>query len=200
MLNGVNNILVSGNKALNDIVAGANDTVNQVVSQLPKPQPAPGLTVVQAPKNPRADRDWFEEPPATPLDDDETGPAPAHVQAWIDEAIVELRKAGIEVSDADADRIWQIIAHESSGDPNAINDWDSNAAAGIPSQGLMQVIPPTFEEHKLAGHDDILNPVDNIIAGVRYTIDRYGSLAGHPGIESMESGGPYRPYSATTGR
>jgi soluble lytic murein transglycosylase-like protein len=198
----VSNVLASANRNLNDVLADASNTLNQVVRQLPKPQLAPGLTIAQRPRKPRietADHD-LSQAPVTALDDDETGPAPAHVQEWIDEAIVELRKNGIEVSDADAERIWQIIAHESSGDPNAINDWDSNAAAGIPSQGLMQVIPPTFDAYKLPGHGDILNPVDNIIAGVRYTIDRYGSLAGHPGIESMESGGPYRPYSATIGR
>jgi hypothetical protein len=193
LLNGVNNVLVSANKTVNDVLAGANETVHQMIGQLP-----PGLTIVQAPTKPKPAPS--REAPATALDDDETGPAPAHVQEWINEAIEELRKNGIEVSEADAERIWQVIAHESSGDPNAINDWDSNAAAGIPSQGLMQVIPPTFEAYKLPGHDDILNPVDNIIAGVNYTISRYGSLAEHPGIESMESGGPYRPYSATPGR
>ena len=40
--------------------------------------------------------------------------------------------------------IWMIIQHESGGNPNAINNWDSNAAAGMPSKGLMQTIDPTF--------------------------------------------------------
>lgn len=35
----------------------------------------------------------------------------------------------------------RIILKESNGNPNAINNWDSNAAAGNPSEGLMQVIP-----------------------------------------------------------
>ncbi|MGH3989690.1 MAG: transglycosylase SLT domain-containing protein, partial [Pseudonocardiaceae bacterium] len=36
-----------------------------------------------------------------------------------------------------------IIVHESGGNPDAINNWDSNAARGTPSQGLMQTIPAT---------------------------------------------------------
>ncbi|MEV0148066.1 MULTISPECIES: WXG100 family type VII secretion target [unclassified Nonomuraea] len=94
----------------------------------------------------------------------------------------------------DIQRIWTIIYHESGGNPSAINNWDINARNGIPSQGLMQTIPPTFQANSLPGHGKILEPVDNIIAGVLYTYRRYGSLAGHPGISSLESGGGYRPY------
>ena len=95
---------------------------------------------------------------------------------------------------ADIEKIWTIIHHESGGNPNAINLWDSNAAKGIPSKGLMQTIDPTFNGHALPGHGNIWNPVDNIIAGVRYTFSRYGSLNGHPGIDSLNNGGGYQPY------
>lgn len=71
---------------------------------------------------------------------------------------------------------------------------NSNAAKGTPSKGLMQCIDPTFQAHKLPGHDDIYNPVDNIIAGVRYTFDRYGGFEGHPGLKSMAGGGGYQGY------
>lgn len=71
---------------------------------------------------------------------------------------------------------------------------NSNAAAGHPSKGLMQCIDSTFNAHKLPGHDDIYNPVDNIIAGVRYTIDRYGSIANTPGLQAMSQGGGYVGY------
>lgn len=37
-----------------------------------------------------------------------------------------------------------IAQRESSFNPSAQNNWDSNAAAGIPSYGLMQFIQPTF--------------------------------------------------------
>ncbi|MPZ79929.1 MAG: transglycosylase SLT domain-containing protein [Actinophytocola sp.] len=122
------------------------------------------------------------------------GPPPGNVQEWIRQAIEELRKQGINVSEADAQRIWQIIEHESGGNPHAINDWDSNAAKGTPSKGLMQCIDPTFDSYKLPGHGDIWNPVDNICAGVNYALSRYGSLADVPGIKATEGGGGYVGY------
>jgi uncharacterized protein YukE len=122
------------------------------------------------------------------------GPPPGNVQEWIKQAIEELRKQGINVTEADAQRIWQIIQHESGGDPHAINNWDSNAAKGTPSKGLMQTIDPTFNSYKLPGHGDIWNPVDNICAGVNYAISRYGSLANVPGIKATEGGGGYVGY------
>src|SRR5215831_9550273 len=68
---------------------------------------------------------------------------------------------------------------ESGGNPNAINLWDSNAKAGIPSQGLMQVIPPTFAAY--AGpyrSRGIRDPLANIYAAVAYAIARYGASIG----------------------
>jgi hypothetical protein len=71
---------------------------------------------------------------------------------------------------------------------------NSNAKAGHPSKGLMQCIDSTFQGNKLPGHDDIYNPVDNIIAGVRYSIARYGSVSNVPGIRAMSHGGAYQGY------
>ncbi|WP_344056415.1 transglycosylase SLT domain-containing protein, partial [Prauserella halophila] len=122
------------------------------------------------------------------------GPPPGNVEQWIKEAIKVLQENGIPVTEENIDQIWTIIEHESGGDPRAINDWDSNAAKGTPSKGLMQCIDPTFDSHALPGHGDIWDPVDNIIAGVSYTFDRYGSLEQHPGLESIASGGGYQPY------
>ena len=122
------------------------------------------------------------------------GPPPGNVQEWIKQAIEILRQNGINVTEADAQRIWQIIQHESGGNPNAINNWDSNAAKGTPSKGLMQCIDPTFNSYQLPGHGDIWNPVDNICAGVNYALSRYDSLANVPGIKATESGGGYVGY------
>lgn len=113
---------------------------------------------------------------------------------WIEDAIRVLRAQGYDISDSDAAIIATIIEKESGGDPHAINLWDSNAAAGIPSKGLMQTIDPTFDSYKLPGHGDIWNPVDNIIAGTRYAIERYGSLDNVPGIVAMAGGQGYRGY------
>ena len=67
---------------------------------------------------------------------------------------------------------------ESGGNPFAINLWDSNAKAGIPSKGLMQVIDPTFRAYARPGFDsNIYDPLSNILASIRYAVSRYGSLA-----------------------
>ena len=122
------------------------------------------------------------------------GTPPGNVQDWIQQAIRILQANGIPVTEANINQIWAIIQHESGGNPHAINDWDSNAAKGTPSKGLMQTIDPTFNSYKLPGHGDIWNPVDNICAGVNYAISRYGSLDNVPGIKAMASGADYRGY------
>ena len=69
------------------------------------------------------------------------------------------------------------ILRESSGNPNAINGWDINAQNGIPSKGLLQVIPPTFSTYHVAGTSkNIYDPVANIVAAANYAADRYGSM------------------------
>jgi soluble lytic murein transglycosylase-like protein len=116
------------------------------------------------------------------------------VEAWIREAITILQANGTAIDESSVDEIWTIIEKESGGNPNAVNNWDSNAAKGTPSKGLMQTIDPTFNAYKLAGYNDIFNPVDNIIAGVRYTYDRYGGFGNHPGLASISVGGGYKGY------
>ncbi|GAA4897408.1 transglycosylase SLT domain-containing protein [Actinomycetospora straminea] len=124
-----------------------------------------------------------------------TGPAPAgQVGDWIRQAMAILQESGVPPEKMDPADIATIIDRESGGDPNAVNDWDSNADRGTPSQGLMQTIGPTFEAHKLPGHDDIRDPVDNIIAGVRYAVARYGSVSRVPGVEALARGDAYVGY------
>lgn len=126
---------------------------------------------------------------------DSGSPAPqGQVKEWIEEAMKILQENGVDTSKMSENDIWAIIQHESGGNPHAINNWDSNAAAGHPSKGLMQCIDSTFQSNKLPGHDDIYNPVDNIIAGVRYSISRYGSVSNVPGIKAMSHGGAYQGY------
>ncbi|POO71774.1 phage portal protein [Bacillus amyloliquefaciens] len=91
--------------------------------------------------------------------------------------------------------LMTIAQHESGGNPNSINLWDSNAKAGHPSQGLMQTIPSTFEDHKAQGMNDIRNPIHNAAAAIGYIKSRYGSISNVPGIKSMAHGGPYVGYA-----
>ncbi|WP_155059865.1 transglycosylase SLT domain-containing protein [Streptomyces blattellae] len=75
------------------------------------------------------------------------------------------------------DGIYRNIMRESSGNPAAINNWDSNAAAGTPSKGLLQVIDPTFQAYHVAGTlFDPYDPVANITAACHYAYHRYGSI------------------------
>jgi len=116
------------------------------------------------------------------------------VKTWIAQAISILEQHGYKASQLDAAAVNTIIQHESSGNPHAQNNWDSNAKAGHPSKGLMQCIDSTFDQYSLPGHKDIWNPVDNIIAGVRYAISRYGSIDNVPGIRAVHAGGSYVGY------
>jgi hypothetical protein len=121
------------------------------------------------------------------------GPS-GQVGDWVRQATAILADHGIPTDKMNPDDIATIIDHESGGDPDASNGWDSNAARGTPSQGLMQTIGPTFDANKLPGHGNIHDPVDNIIAGVRYAIKRYGSVSNVPGVEALARGGSYVGY------
>lgn len=122
------------------------------------------------------------------------GRATPQVQRWIDEAVAVLAANGDDTTRLDPSDIWTIIVHESGGDPRAVNDWDSNAAGGTPSQGIMQTIGPTFAAYALPGHGDIWDPVNNIIAACRYILDRYRTTAQVPGVAALRSGGVYEGY------
>lgn len=88
-----------------------------------------------------------------------------------------------------------IVTHESSWNASAVNRTDSNAAAGHPSQGLMQTIPSTFAAYALPPYNkNILDPLSNLIAGERYAISRYGALTNVPGVKGVASGKGYVGY------
>lgn len=90
-----------------------------------------------------------------------------------------------------------IVTYESGWNPNAINLTDSNAAAGHPSQGLMQTIPGTFEAYRLASLPDVItDPLANLVAGIRYAVSRYGSLTNVPGVVGVANGTGYVGYDA----
>jgi TP901 family phage tail tape measure protein len=86
-----------------------------------------------------------------------------------------------------------IIQHESGGNPLSINLWDSNAAAGHPSKGLMQLIDDNMK-FALPGMNDIWNPIDNIAAGIGYIKSRYGDIFNVPGVKAVAEGRPYVGY------
>ncbi len=103
---------------------------------------------------------------------------------------------------------------ESGGNPLAVNRTDSNARAGHPSTGLMQVIAGTFDAY--AGpyrnvgpflNGVSVNPMANIYAGVNYAAHAYGvnnlaGVLGHGhgyaagGLVMPSQRGAHRPHSA----
>ncbi|OCC12434.1 transglycosylase SLT domain-containing protein [Streptomyces sp. PTY087I2] len=96
------------------------------------------------------------------------------LDGWIRESLAIMAERGIPGT---YEGIHRNIMRESSGNPNAINNWDSNAAKGIPSKGLLQVIDPTFQAYHVPGTStDSYDPVANITAACNYAADRYGSI------------------------
>ncbi|MFE0648645.1 transglycosylase SLT domain-containing protein [Streptomyces sp. NPDC059534] len=97
-----------------------------------------------------------------------------NLDGWIRESLAIMAQQGIPGS---YDGIHRNVMRESSGNPQAINLWDSNAVAGTPSKGLLQVIEPTFLAYHVPGTSmDLFDPVANITAACNYAADRYGSI------------------------
>lgn len=111
------------------------------------------------------------------------------VDSWIQQALSVLK-----LDPSFAPGIKNMIQKESSGNPRAINNWDSNAKRGTPSKGLMQTIDPTFKRWALPGYDkDVYDPISNIIAGVRYARNRYGDAMLRSGGR-RDARGNYKGY------
>ena len=110
------------------------------------------------------------------------------VGRWKKTAIKALKMTG-DYTKSNLSALMAQMKAESNGNPKAVNNWDSNAARGTPSKGLMQMIQPTFDSYKMKDHGNILKPLDNILAAIRYTKSAYGSLkSGWRGV-GYENGG-----------
>ncbi|MFI9240989.1 transglycosylase SLT domain-containing protein [Streptomyces sp. NPDC053086] len=97
-----------------------------------------------------------------------------NLDGWIRQALAIMKSKGIPGS---YNGLHKNIMRESSGNPMAINNWDVNAINGIPSKGLLQVIPPTFSAYHVPGTSwNIYDPVANITAAANYAADKYGSI------------------------
>jgi transglycosylase-like protein with SLT domain len=96
------------------------------------------------------------------------------INLWISEALKVMKNQGIPGS---REGFWKHINDESGGNPYICNPDDTNADAGTPSKGLIQVIDPTFKENHCEGtSDDTYEPVANLCAGAKYAWKRYGSI------------------------
>lgn len=77
----------------------------------------------------------------------------------------------------DVAAVEALMSAESGGDPNAINNYDSNAQNGDPSRGLMQTIGATFNAYHVSGtSQNIYDPLANIAAALAYINAQYGGV------------------------
>ncbi|MFE5332571.1 transglycosylase SLT domain-containing protein [Embleya sp. NPDC056575] len=123
------------------------------------------------------------------------GPVPTgQLLAWIDAALSATGTPPPGTLDQWRSGMATLIGRESGGNPRAINTTDSNARAGIPSQGLAQVIPPTFAAYRVASlANDILDPVANIAASINYIKAQYGNISG---VQQANPNLPPRGYDS----
>lgn len=97
-----------------------------------------------------------------------------NLDGWIKESLDIMKSKGIPGT---YNGLYRNIMRESSGNPNAINNWDVNAINGTPSIGLLQIIKPTFDAYHVSGTPfSQYDPVANIVASANYAADKYGSI------------------------
>lgn len=114
----------------------------------------------------------------------------AGVKQWESDVEQGLQRNGLPTSLAP--QVEKQMQTESSGNPNAINNWDSNAVAGHPSQGLLQTIPSTFNTYHLPGDStNIDDPQANIDSAIGYAKSRYGPSLMNGQGQGMGSGHGY---------
>jgi TP901 family phage tail tape measure protein len=106
----------------------------------------------------------------------------ANVAGWLAAA---LQVTGKPLSWLDPMEI--LVGKESGGNPTAV---DPIPVLGQHATGLLQMLPSTFAAYELPGFNNILNPLDNAIASMRYIAAEYGSPSNIPGL----AGGKYVGY------
>ncbi|MGE9133984.1 transglycosylase SLT domain-containing protein, partial [Lacticaseibacillus paracasei] len=136
--------------------------------------------------------DWIKKE-LKKIEDSMANPGGSGVQRWKPYVIQALKANGFDASAYQVAAWLRVIQRESNGNPRAINLWDSNAKAGIPSMGLVQTIGPTFNAFKFPGHNDVYNGYDDLLAGIHYMKSIYGSgssaFARVSGPEGYANGG-----------
>lgn len=109
-----------------------------------------------------------------PLNDSSTG-EDGNVQSWADDVKKALHKLGLSDSASMVQKVLRQINTESGGNPKAKQPGaDPDGDGSGPALGLMQTKRSTFNANALAGHKNIFNGYDNILAGLSYARKRYG--------------------------
>jgi SLT domain-containing protein/vacuolar-type H+-ATPase subunit H len=109
-------------------------------------------------------------------DDSGTNPSGAGVKRWEPYVKKALAKLGLSTSSAMVSKVLRQINTESGGNPHAKQPGaDPDGDGSGPALGLMQTKRSTFNAYALAGHKDIWNGYDNMLAGLNYARTRYGA-------------------------
>jgi TP901 family phage tail tape measure protein len=116
--------------------------------------------------------------------------------------VAQWIRAGMAIAGVSGDQWFNglstIAMKESGGNPSIVNTWDSNAKAGHPSAGLMQMIRTTFMAHAKPGFTDWMNPIHQVVADIGYIMSRYGSIFNVPGLRALANGKRYVGYATGT--
>lgn len=117
-------------------------------------------------------------------------------EQWRDTILAALSRTGRPPSEEGVTE--QQVDIESGGNPNARNDWDSNAANGDPSIGLLQVIGSTFRAYRDQSlPDDQTHPLANLVAGIKYATATYGGPSSiWPTTAGYAAGGMFSPLDS----
>ncbi|MFS1180928.1 tape measure protein [Enterococcus lactis] len=109
-----------------------------------------------------------------------SSPAGSGAERWRSQVIEAAKMVGFPTDKGHIDRIISQIQTESGGNEKAVQGGytDINTITGDLAKGLMQTISATFNAYKMPGHGNIFNGYDNILAGLRYIMARYGTGAG----------------------
>lgn len=103
-------------------------------------------------------------------------PGGSGVERWRPIVKRALAKNGLPTTSDYVDAWLRQIATESGGNPHAVqgNIGDINNATGDLAKGLVQTISATFEANAFPRHHDIFNGYDDLLAGIRYALNKYG--------------------------
>ncbi|OIM83063.1 tape measure protein, partial [Oenococcus oeni] len=142
-------------KAVSSTVGGASDLVDDLSTSL-------GKGLVEGISDPLTK---LLKSLKSSHDSAESNPSGSGVTRW--EPIIKeaAKKMDVNLTAAGMTAVLKRINQESGGSATVVNDWDSNAAKGTPSKGLLQYIQPTLDYWEPKGvKANILNGYDQLLA------------------------------------
>lgn len=119
---------------------------------------------------------------------------PGNAMNWIQQA---MKSAGVS-GGSWMSGLAQLVGAESGGNPNAVSRTGVNYGGGHGIEhatGIAQMMPSTFAEYMKAGMSNILNPIDNLVASIRYISANFGNMSNLMARTGLGTGS-YRGYAS----